>query len=616
MSTSTLSDKNMTEQSQRHNSGNSRTQVFRVIILLVFSLCLFFVSLEVVLRVIGYGAPSERVDPFQGFEGTNPIFQEIEIPGEGSFYVASPNKSYIDQRFSTIKGENVYRIFAFGGSTTEGVPWGRKNSFPAQLQESLQIRIPSKNIEVINVGVAGYASSRVLEILKETLEYQPDLFVVYTGQNEFRDAHFHKRELRRSSLWANVLSALYRSRAVFLIAERSELLLQKIIGKRIVSYAAESIEAVVARPFTHETFQSFAYYRQPELIAVSAQENKAESSGLRDEEDSALVSPKSWIKNILGETGWKNLKAWMGLEEMSEQEVYGIFEDNVRTMIDMSQQHGVKVIFVSKAQNTKVMNLQSPYRINPNKFFENGKIEEWNQHYSQGVAFIEAQEFQQALASFLKVREIYNPSYRDQDYLLALYIGECYEQLGKAEQAREEYKKRLPASHKHLNTILHSVAREKNVPVVDAHQILARKAKHGVVGYNYFVDTVHMTLSGYGAIGLALADFIATEGVVSGERVESTVNEDITDSVLADEENMIVGKDFPADVHTSLGWSAFNQGKLEKGLFWGRQAVKKKPDDVQAHLLLGYVYAKQGREEQAKQKWGELKNLWKEMEVD
>ena len=587
---------------------------WKILILLFVSFSIVFVAIEITLRIIGYGSPYERIDPFQGFQGTNRIFQEVEIPGKGHFYEASPNKSYINQRFPAEKTKNVYRIFTFGGSTTEGVPWGRDHSFSAQLQQSLQERIPSRDIEVINVGVAGFASSRVLVILREMLDYQPDLFVVYTGQNEFRDAHFHKKELHRSSFWANVMSILYRSRTIFLISERTELLMQMIAGKRIVSYAAESIEAVVRQPFTRETFQSFDYYRKPDFIEELDLENTADRDESK-EETIHVTSPKSLVKWVLGKEGWQNLKSFLDLEELSENEVYGIFEENIQTMIELANSRGVKIVFVAKALNPKVTNLQYPYRINPQTFIKDGKVDEWKRLYSNGIQFMETGEYREALGAFQKVRTLYNPSFRTRDHFLELYIGECYERLGDYDLARREYEQRLPISHKHLNTVLHAIADEKDVQVLDAQHLLEEKAEHGIVGYNLFLDSMHMTLAGYKIIGLALADYIATHGLVSGSDMKESKDIRADDFVADGVEENIAEKDFPSDVFTGLGWSAFNQGKFKKAYFWGQRAVSKSPKDVQAHLLLGYVHAKQGNEDGAKKEWEILKHLWTEMET-
>ncbi len=603
----------MTNEHFQRKIGKQKTHWWSALILVLFSCSIFFVAIEIILRIIGYGSPIERRDPFQGFEGTNRIFQETAIPGEGNIYVPSPNKSYIDQRFPTVKPEDVYRIFTFGGSTTGGIPWGREYSFSALMRESLRKRIPFKQIEVINVGVAGYASSRVLVILREMLDYEPDLLIVYTGQNEFRDAHFHKRELPRSAFWGNLLKLFYSSRVFFLISERSELLMQRISGKRIDSYASESIEAVVTKPFTKETFQSLDYYRRPDFTKNQVPEKSVDSDQKADEKIS-FASPKSLVKGILGKNGWQSLKYFLGLEELSEKEVYGIFEKNIRTMIDLSRNRGVPILFVAKAQNPKVMDLQNPYRIDPQIFIEDGKIEEWERFYSNGIQHMKGGNFQKALQAFHRVRDLYKPSFRTRDNFLALYIGECYEGLGDYVRANNEYDQRLHPNHKYLNALLKSVALESGVPILDAYEILVEKAEHGIVGYNFFVDAVHMTLAGYKVIGLALADYIGTQGFISKSNIQEGRDIQAYDISLGGVEHNLSEKDFPADVFTSLGWSAFNQGQYEKALFWGLRAVEKSPEDVQAHLLLGYIYAKQQKEDAATKEWEALKLLWGELE--
>lgn len=72
-----------------------------------------------------------------------------------------------------------------------------------------------KNLEVINLGASGHGSTRVSQIMKEALGYSPDLLVVYTGQNEFRDAYFHAKELLRPKTVATIMEVLFASRAVF-----------------------------------------------------------------------------------------------------------------------------------------------------------------------------------------------------------------------------------------------------------------------------------------------------------------------------------------------------------------------------------------------------------------
>ncbi len=57
--------------------------------------------------------------------------------------------------------------------------------FPAGSANLLPAADRNKNWEVINAGGISYASYRVAHLMEELVNYQPDLFIIYTGHNEF-----------------------------------------------------------------------------------------------------------------------------------------------------------------------------------------------------------------------------------------------------------------------------------------------------------------------------------------------------------------------------------------------------------------------------------------------
>src|SRR2546426_4489780 len=77
------------------------------------------------------------------------------------------------------------RIFCFGGSTVYGYPFGPKGTFPNLLQALLRAALPGRPVEVINAGFTGGDSARELALVKETVPFSPDIFIVYSGHNEF-----------------------------------------------------------------------------------------------------------------------------------------------------------------------------------------------------------------------------------------------------------------------------------------------------------------------------------------------------------------------------------------------------------------------------------------------
>jgi len=135
---------------------------------------------------------------------------------DGTPYYSSNPKCWSilpDQRFRKTKETGAYRIFTFGGSTTMGTAYEGKVSFTKFLEWKLTNMLPSIPIETINLGYAGEYSKHVLGKVRAALKYDPDLFIVYSGHNEFIrfDSGTHS-----DSLWIEeILSKSYIYTKVF-----------------------------------------------------------------------------------------------------------------------------------------------------------------------------------------------------------------------------------------------------------------------------------------------------------------------------------------------------------------------------------------------------------------
>ena len=139
---------------------------------------------EIVLVLIGWQPSSGVADPYVGFSEIRPLF--VENQARTRFEIA-PNRAPLFQpdSFSAIKGDNEFRIFCVGGSTVQGRPFSIETAFPKWLELSLQATDPSRDWKVVNCGGVSYASYRLAPIVDEILKHEPDLIVLYTGQNEF-----------------------------------------------------------------------------------------------------------------------------------------------------------------------------------------------------------------------------------------------------------------------------------------------------------------------------------------------------------------------------------------------------------------------------------------------
>jgi len=88
--------------------------------------------------------------------------------------------------FLSDKPDNVYRIFAIGGSTT----FGMKNDYetwPYYLQKIFDRIDLNYKVEVINAGISSAWSGSETKLIREKiLDYNPDLLLVYDGWNDVR----------------------------------------------------------------------------------------------------------------------------------------------------------------------------------------------------------------------------------------------------------------------------------------------------------------------------------------------------------------------------------------------------------------------------------------------
>ena len=81
------------------------------------------------------------------------------------------------------KPPNTKRIFVLGGSAALGVPYSAY-SFSRVLEVMLDNAYPEQEFEVYNVAMTAINSHVVLPIARECAELDPDLFIVYMGNNE------------------------------------------------------------------------------------------------------------------------------------------------------------------------------------------------------------------------------------------------------------------------------------------------------------------------------------------------------------------------------------------------------------------------------------------------
>ncbi|RMF38015.1 MAG: SGNH/GDSL hydrolase family protein [Planctomycetota bacterium] len=160
--------------------------------------------------------PPPAVDPYVDLHKLRPLFEPV--PGD-------PDRLHIGQQrlhlfrpasFSRQKPPGTFRIFALGGSTTQGEPYSTETAFPRWAGEALQLADPGRHYEVINCGGLSYASYRVFAILREVLQYDPDLIMLYTGHNEFLEKRTYEESA--SGGWRRCVSSTFEELRIVRLA--------------------------------------------------------------------------------------------------------------------------------------------------------------------------------------------------------------------------------------------------------------------------------------------------------------------------------------------------------------------------------------------------------------
>ncbi|MDX9752766.1 MAG: tetratricopeptide repeat protein [bacterium] len=141
---------------------------------------LFLVGLEIGLRLAGVGYPTSFW--IQKTVQERPVW----IPNWQFGWRFFPKKIARKPEAVVIPAKevnDVYRIVVLGESAAQGDPQP-EYGFSRMLQVMLEAHYPGTRFEVINAAMTGINSFAVRDIAQDSLCLQPDLFVIYMGNNE------------------------------------------------------------------------------------------------------------------------------------------------------------------------------------------------------------------------------------------------------------------------------------------------------------------------------------------------------------------------------------------------------------------------------------------------
>lgn len=155
----------------------------KTILYSLLPLILLATVLEGTFRIVEIWLPPLPVDYGWGFNADSRLFvPDAKTPG--ALETAEAKKGiFQEQYFKMPKSANAFRVFFVGGSS---VNYAKDDLF--KLAVRLTPRYANKcHFEFIDAGGCGYGTHRLVPIVAEVLEYQPDLIVFYEAHNEFEE---------------------------------------------------------------------------------------------------------------------------------------------------------------------------------------------------------------------------------------------------------------------------------------------------------------------------------------------------------------------------------------------------------------------------------------------
>ncbi len=523
----------------------------------------FFVLIELVLLAFGVVPLSERTDPYVGFSGYAPLFvKRTSTSGEPIFETAANKIEWFNlQRFPARKEKGVTRVFCIGGSTTYGRPYDDRTSFCGWLRIFLSVVDPNRRWEVINAGGISYASYRAAELMEELADYEPDLFIVYSGHNEFLEKRTYDKLLQIPKIVRNLGALASRMRLYTTLYDVAFTEPKRKQGDLLPTEVKALLDRSVGLEYYHRDDSMSAavldHYRNS-LLRMTRISERADSRIL-------FITPASNIGNF---SPFKTEPS-TGMSASDIQKVASL-----KIAATEALEKDDHALALTLAQEALALDARDADLL-----------------YLQGSAF-------RALGRIDKARKAFIDA-RDEDVcpLRAL----------------------TP-----VRQIVTEVARQKDTGFVDFVSLVSKLSPDGIAGSELFLDHVHPTIEGNRQLALAIIEEMVSKGIVSpattwndaaiteiSDNLNASLNEKAHAVALKnlskvlgwagkyEEAGRLVDRaaaTIPEDsgIHLQKGSLLRQAGDKQGALAEFREAVRLAPWDPRAHRSLGLTLSELG----------------------
>ncbi len=419
------------------------------------------VAMELASWMAGFEPAFYREDPYSGFSRHVPHYVAGETTNGSVVLSVAPNKAKVlnPQSFQREKPPGVFRIVCVGGSSTYGRPFFDDTSFPGWLRALLPAVQGTRRWEVINAGALSYASYRDVGLMEELENYQPDLFVVYSGHNEFLERRTYAGLAERSPVITSALSLVSRTRTATLVREVFDRAgIQRVQSAHRAPVLGENTQAIAVNAVGTE-----AYHRDARF----------------------------------------------------SREVVDHFSATLESMIQTAQRAGAEIVLVVPASNLADF---IPFKSEHRKGLTDQELSSWNHHFTRSREHVAQGRMSDALREIEFAERIDN-----QFAAAWYSKGQILRAMGNALAAKAAFQKARDEDVCPLRAIspiaeaVREVGRRRGKAVVDFEEIVSRQSDQGIPGRAMFHDHVHLSIEANRLMALAIIEQLQGIGLVKAD---------------------------------------------------------------------------------------------------
>ena len=392
---------------------------------------------------------------FAEFAANRPLFVLSEDGQQ--FRVAQNRRLYFaEESFSATKLPNEYRIFVFGGSTVQGRPFSIPTSFTTFMEIGLNRIAPDVKWEVVNCGGISYASYRVLPIVKECLQYQPDLYIVCSGHNEFLEC---------------------------------------------ISYASVKDQGVLT--------QSYSWLNQLNSFHLAQNAMECVGIGTSNRQAEATSSLSEEVDAILDHQG--GLEAYCRAA-LNSDTINSAFGNNLKQMIALAESARVPLMLVSPPSNLRDC---PPFKSEFSESTSQANRDSITEKLNRAFELLSTDST--AAIQLLKSAIQDDPKFAISWYQLGRALVQANrldEALIAFKRAQDEDVCPLRMTSALRDTLL-LIADGYKIPLLDADKLLSSRSRNGIPGDAVLVDHVHPSFGSHQNIAVALIEMMSASNLVS-----------------------------------------------------------------------------------------------------